>query len=274
MRSTGTSMIDFPNALYDPVKGHELYNRHLRTMIRAEQLGFDGLAVNEHHSMVYSMTPTVSLMAARLGAVTHRAKIQVAGTPINLQYPNRVSEEYAMLDVMSGGRMEYAFPLGTGMEYWANEGTVNPATARARFREGLDIILRSWSEDGPFRYDGEFYNYRYLNPWPKPFQKPRPEVLHRRDGQRGDGLAGRRLRPRLLGRLRAHPEPAARVRTAARAGRGEGAHDRPGRPDHRRHGVRRRDRRAGGRARRGRTSRSSSAGSTASRRGSSCRPAT
>ena len=67
-------MIDFPNALYDPVKGHELYNRHLRTMIRAEQLGFDGLAVNEHHSMVYSMTPTVSLMAARLGAVTHRRR--------------------------------------------------------------------------------------------------------------------------------------------------------------------------------------------------------
>ena len=82
-----------------------------------------------------------------------------------------------MLDVMSGGRMEYAFPLGTGMEYWANEGTVNPATARARFREGLDIILRSWSEDGPFRYDGEFYNYRYLNPWPKPFQKPRPKCF-------------------------------------------------------------------------------------------------
>ena len=82
-----------------------------------------------------------------------------------------------MLDVMSGGRMEYAFPLGTGMEYWANEGTINPTTARARFREGLDIILKSWSEDGPFRYDGEFYNYRYLNPWPKPFQKPRPKCF-------------------------------------------------------------------------------------------------
>ena len=82
-----------------------------------------------------------------------------------------------MLDVMSGGRMEYAFPLGTGMEYWANEGTINPTTARARFRESLDIILKSWTEDGPIRYDGEFYNYRYLNPWPKPFQKPRPKCF-------------------------------------------------------------------------------------------------
>ena len=172
-----TSMIDYPNELFDEVRGHELYDRHLRTLIRADQLGFDGIAINEHHSMVYSMSACVSLLAARLSAVTTNAKIMVAGTPINLQYPNRVAEEYAMLDVMTGGRMEYAFPLGTGMEYWANEGTINPVTARARFREGLDVILKSWTEDGPMRYDGDFYNYRYLNQWPKTFQKPRPKCF-------------------------------------------------------------------------------------------------
>ena len=85
--------------------GHVVPAKPQMLKTAAEQLGFDGLAINEHHSMVYSMTPTVSLMAARLGAVTERAKIQVAGTPINLQYPNRVSEEYAMLDVMSGGKI-------------------------------------------------------------------------------------------------------------------------------------------------------------------------
>ena len=172
-----TSMIDYPNALYDAKRGKELYDRHLRTLVRADELGFDGIAINEHHSMAYSMSPCVSLLAARLTAVTQNAKIMVAGTPINLMYPNRVAEEYAMLDVMSGGRMEYAFPLGTGMEYWSNEGTINPTTARARFRESLDIILKSWEEDGPMRYDGEFYNYRYLNVWPKTYQKPRPKCF-------------------------------------------------------------------------------------------------
>jgi alkanesulfonate monooxygenase SsuD/methylene tetrahydromethanopterin reductase-like flavin-dependent oxidoreductase (luciferase family) len=168
------TVVDYPNSQYDPAVGHELYERHLRSMTRAAQLGFDGLAINEHHSMAYSMSPTVGLLAARYVTATERIPIMVAGTPINLQYPNRVAEEYALLDVMSGGRMEYAFPLGTGMEYWANEGTINPTTARARFRESLDIILRAWTEDGPFRYDGDFYTYRYLNVWPKPFQKPRP----------------------------------------------------------------------------------------------------
>ena len=43
-------MIDYPNALYDEVRGHELYDRHLRTLIRADQLGFDGIAINEHHT--------------------------------------------------------------------------------------------------------------------------------------------------------------------------------------------------------------------------------
>jgi alkanesulfonate monooxygenase SsuD/methylene tetrahydromethanopterin reductase-like flavin-dependent oxidoreductase (luciferase family) len=171
------TVVDYPNSLYDPRKGYELYERHLRSVTRAAELGFDGIALNEHHSMAYSMSPTVGLMAARYLTVISDLPILVAGTPINLQYPNRVAEEYALLDVMSGGRMEFAFPLGTGMEYWANEGTVNPATARARFRESLDIILRAWTEDGPLRYDGDFYTYRYLNVWPKPLQKPRPKCF-------------------------------------------------------------------------------------------------
>jgi alkanesulfonate monooxygenase SsuD/methylene tetrahydromethanopterin reductase-like flavin-dependent oxidoreductase (luciferase family) len=170
-----SSVVDLPNSLYDPVKGHELYERHLRTVVRAAELGFDGICLNEHHSMPYSMSPAVGLMAARYVTATSGIPIMVAGTPINLQYPNRVAEEYAMLDVMSGGRMEYAFPLGTGMEYWANEGTINPTTARARFRESLEIVLKAWSEDGPIRYEGDFYTYRYLNVWPRPLQQPRPK---------------------------------------------------------------------------------------------------
>jgi alkanesulfonate monooxygenase SsuD/methylene tetrahydromethanopterin reductase-like flavin-dependent oxidoreductase (luciferase family) len=72
--------------------------------------------------------------------------------------------------------MEYGFPLGTGMEYWSNAGQVNPASSRARFREGLEIVKQAWTQPGPSRYDGEFYNYRYLNTFPQPFQKPHPKM--------------------------------------------------------------------------------------------------
>lgn len=169
--------VDYPNRLFDPVQGHALYRKHLRLFRLAEELGFDGVSLNEHHNTQFSMTPAVSVLAGAVAAQTSRVRILVAGVPINLQYPNRVAEEYAMLDVLSGGRMEFAFPLGTGMEYWSNEGSINPTTARARFRESLEVILQAWTQDGPTRFDGEFFNYRYLNPWPRPYQQPRPKIF-------------------------------------------------------------------------------------------------
>jgi alkanesulfonate monooxygenase SsuD/methylene tetrahydromethanopterin reductase-like flavin-dependent oxidoreductase (luciferase family) len=166
--------VDFSNKFFDPEKGHELYQRYMGEMVLADQLGYDGLVVNEHHNTVYSMMPVCTVMAAALIPQTKQAKICCFGVPANLEMPNRLAEAYAMLDVMSGGRLEIAFPLGTGMEYWAN--SINPATARARFREALEILLQAWTQDGPTTYDGEFFNYRYLNPWPRPMQKPHPKI--------------------------------------------------------------------------------------------------
>ncbi len=164
--------VDFPNKFYDPEKGRKLYGRYLDELILADRLGFDAIVVNEHHNTAYSMMAAPNLVAAALIPQTTNAKICVWGTPPNLEYPNRLAEEYAMLDVMSHGRLEVAFPLGTGMEYWAN--AINPATARARYRESIDIILQAWTQDGPTTYYGDFYTYRYLNPWPRPYQKPHP----------------------------------------------------------------------------------------------------
>jgi alkanesulfonate monooxygenase SsuD/methylene tetrahydromethanopterin reductase-like flavin-dependent oxidoreductase (luciferase family) len=166
-----------PARLFDAEKGHELYRRHLRTVKLADQLGYDGICINEHHNTIFSMTPAVSVMAGAIVNATERPRIMVAGVPINLTTPNRLAEEYAMLDVMSGGRMDFAIPLGTGMEYWSNDGSINPAHARARYRESVDILLKAWTAEEPIRYEGDYYTYRYLNPWPKPYQKPYPPVF-------------------------------------------------------------------------------------------------
>jgi len=164
--------VDFPNKYFDPKLGYELYERYLAELILADKLGFDGVVVNEHHNTAYSMMPAPNLIAAAIIPQTKNAKICVWGTPPNLEHPNRLAEEYAMLDVLSKGRLEIAFPLGTGMEYWSN--SVNPSTARQRHRESIDIILQAWREEGPTTYYGDFYTYRYLNPWPRPYQQPHP----------------------------------------------------------------------------------------------------
>jgi alkanesulfonate monooxygenase SsuD/methylene tetrahydromethanopterin reductase-like flavin-dependent oxidoreductase (luciferase family) len=164
--------VNFPNKYYDPEKAHALYQRYLSELVLADKLGFDAIVVNEHHNTSYSMMPAPSLIAATLIPQIRNAKICVWGTPPNLEYPNRLAEEYAMLDVLSKGRLEVAFPLGTGMEYWANP--VNPVTARERHRESIDVILKAWTIDGPTSHYGDFYTYRFLNSWPRPYQRPHP----------------------------------------------------------------------------------------------------
>jgi alkanesulfonate monooxygenase SsuD/methylene tetrahydromethanopterin reductase-like flavin-dependent oxidoreductase (luciferase family) len=167
-----STWVSFPNKFYDPERGYELYQRYLQELVLADRLGYDAIVVNEHHNTAYSMMATPNLIAAALVPQTTNVKICVWGTPPNLMLPNRLAEEYAILDVMSKGRLEVAFPLGTGMEYWANP--VNPATARERFRESLKIILQAWTQDGPTTHYGQFYTYRFLNPWPRPLQRPHP----------------------------------------------------------------------------------------------------
>ncbi len=171
---TDSFWVDYSNKHFDPAKGTQLYQRYLSELALADELGFDAICVNEHHNTIYSLMPACTLTAAALIPMTKKAKIGVFGVPVNLVNPNRLAEEYAMLDVMSGGRLEIAMPLGTGMEYWSN--TVNPTTARARFREAVDVMVQAWTQPGPTSFEGEFFNYKYLNTWPLPVQKPHPKI--------------------------------------------------------------------------------------------------
>ena len=175
-------------------------------MVLADRLGFDGVVLNEHHNTQYCMNPAPNLTAAALIPQT-KGKISVFGTPPNFGYPNRLAEEYAMLDVMSGGRLRIAFPLGTGMEYWAN--SVNPTTARARFRESIDVILRCWTEDGPQSYAGDFYTLPLPQPVAQADAEAAPRVLHRRHRLPRDDRARRRARFRVHGRVHPHEDAAA-----------------------------------------------------------------
>ena len=100
-----SAWVTLPNSYYDPAKGHRLYNRYIDELVYADELGFDGVGVNEHHQNAYGTMPSPNLMAAALVRRTKRAKIAVLGNAIALrEHPLRVAEEIAMLDVMANGR--------------------------------------------------------------------------------------------------------------------------------------------------------------------------
>ena len=79
-----------------------------------------------------------------------------------------------MIDCISGGRLIAGMVVGGGPEYYSF--SLNPAHARERFAEAHDLILRAWTEPGPFEFTGKHYKLRYVNSWPRPVQKPHPEI--------------------------------------------------------------------------------------------------
>jgi len=79
-----------------------------------------------------------------------------------------------MLDNITRGRLIAGFVRGIGAEYHATG--VNPAESQERFYEAHDLIVRAWTEPGPFAYAGKHYQFRYVNPWPRPYQTPHPPI--------------------------------------------------------------------------------------------------
>ncbi len=170
-----SSWVTLSNRHYDPERGNTLYNEYLDEMERAETLGYYGLAVNEHHQNAYGTMPSPNLMAAALIRRTQRAKIAILGNALPLRdHPLRIAEELAMLDVMSGGRIISGCVRGIGCEYLSLG--INPTYSRERFYEAHDLIVRAWTEDGPFAFEGKHYQVRYANIWPRPLQKPHPPI--------------------------------------------------------------------------------------------------
>jgi alkanesulfonate monooxygenase SsuD/methylene tetrahydromethanopterin reductase-like flavin-dependent oxidoreductase (luciferase family) len=169
--------VDLPAAdIYDPIKGHQVYNDYLDQLEFAERAGFDGICVNEHHQNGYGLMPSPNLMAAALARRTSKAKLVVLGNSVALYDPPiRVAEEMAMLDVLSGGRLVSGFPVGTGMDTAFCYGA-NPATLRDKYREGVELIVKAWKTRRPFAFNGKYTKLRYVNPWPVPIQTPHPPI--------------------------------------------------------------------------------------------------
>jgi alkanesulfonate monooxygenase SsuD/methylene tetrahydromethanopterin reductase-like flavin-dependent oxidoreductase (luciferase family) len=166
----------FPNSAHDAQLASDDYNEYFDQAVLAEQVGFDGVALNEHHGNPFCMGSVLDIEAAVLARLTERVKIILIGNPIPAsRNPLRLAEELAMIDLISRGRLVPGWVRGSGPEQFFNN--VNPAFNREIFEEGHDLIIRAWTEPGPWRYEGKHFHYRHVNPWALPFQKPIPPTI-------------------------------------------------------------------------------------------------
>jgi len=170
-----TAWLKLPNSYYDREKGHALYNRYLDELEFAEELNFDGICVNEHHQTAYGMMPSPIVTASALARRTHRVTIAILGSAIPLrENPLTLAEEHAMIDTITGGRLITGFVRGIGAEY--HFFNINPTESHGRFHEAHDLIIRAWTEPGPFEFKGKYFHMRYVNIWPRPYQQPHPPI--------------------------------------------------------------------------------------------------
>ena len=167
--------LQLSNDSFDPVRASNLYRRYFAERVAVEEMGFDGIALNEHHATPFCMGGSVNIEAAILAQVTERAKLVVIGNVLPIwDDPLWLAEQLAMVDLISQGRLVCGWVRGTGRESVTHN--TQPPFNWERFQEAHDLVIRAWTEPGPFRWDGTHFQYRYVNPWQLPYQKPHPPI--------------------------------------------------------------------------------------------------
>jgi len=172
---SGDLRVDIPGKYADPMDMSRLINEYMDQYVLADQLGMN-IMVNEHHTAATCLSISVTQILAVLARQTKNARLLGLGSIIsNRPDPIRVAEEYAMVDSLSGGRLDMGFVKGAGWELYASNA--NPVDLMDRYWEAHDLILEAMTNSNEqFSWEGKHFNYRAVNLWPRPVQQPHPPV--------------------------------------------------------------------------------------------------
>jgi natural product biosynthesis luciferase-like monooxygenase protein len=152
----------------------QIVDEQFDIMVRSEEFGFDSVWPAEHHFSEYGYCASPAVSLAAVAARTKRIRLGTGVVVLPLNHPIRVAEDFAIIDLLSDGRVD----LGVGRGYQPHEFQgygIDQTRSRDMFREGVEIIQKAWTEER-FSYDGEFYQAHDLTVRPKPLQKPHPPI--------------------------------------------------------------------------------------------------
>ena len=142
----------------------------------AEKVGLNSAWIGEHHFNLLGVNASPLAMLAQLAGATTKLRLAPAVTLLPVHHPLHVAEEWATLDLLSGGRVDFA--AGRGYDRKEYEPFQAPFGDSAElFAEGLEIVWRAWTETGKWSHKGRFYQFDDVEIRPRPAQKPlRPYV--------------------------------------------------------------------------------------------------
>lgn len=152
----------------------QVYARALERIEVMDRGGFDAVWLAEHHFTTFSVCPSVHMMGVLAAARTHRLRIGTAVSLAALYHPLRLAEEVALLDMLSGGRVNWG--VGRGFAHAEfNAFGVPPEQSADRFREAVEIVLKAWADER-LSFQGRHFSFENVEVLPKPLQQPHPPV--------------------------------------------------------------------------------------------------
>ncbi len=154
---------------------NDFFRRVLDFLDESERLGFDVAWANEHHFHPYGgMIPFPPVLLATVAARTQRMRIGTSVALPPLYHPLQLAEAYAMLDQVSGGRLEFGVGRGFVRHDYETVG-VPWDEAQERMVETIEVVLKAWQEQ-PFSHHGKYFHFDDVSVWPTPLQRPHPPV--------------------------------------------------------------------------------------------------
>ena len=149
-----------------------VYRRALDRIRIMDGGGYDAVWLAEHHFSTYSVCPSVHIMGMHVADITRNLRIGTGVSLAAFYHPLRLAEEVALLDNLSGGRVNWGAGRGFDRTEMSAFG-VSGDESYPRFRENVDIVLKAW-QDGPLTYEGQFSSFNDIEVLPKPLQDPLP----------------------------------------------------------------------------------------------------
>jgi natural product biosynthesis luciferase-like monooxygenase protein len=152
----------------------QYYKNFFEEVSYAEELGFDSIWLGEHHFCRY-ICPAPQIVAAAVAQRTKKLRIGTAIVLLPHHDPVRLAEDYALVDLLSGGRLDLG--VGRGFIKATYDGfNQSMSESRERFNESLELIERAWQQP-TFSYQGKFYKANNVTILPRPLQKPSPPIF-------------------------------------------------------------------------------------------------
>ena len=139
----------------------------------ADQLGMHSAWIGEHHFNSLGVLSSPELVLGYIAAKTKHIRLAPAVNVTPLHHPIRVAEQWATLDLLSGGRVDFA----AGRGYDAREYApfhVSFKDNQGIFEEGMEVIQKLWAADDRISHRGKHYSFDDVRITPKPIQKPLP----------------------------------------------------------------------------------------------------